>query len=290
MQGTSYTGSSCNIHILMFDFSKSISAPTIPRKASEPNAYCGVKVALEKNKRHSNILKKDNKRKKASDGVASSMTVPVESISYTKRPKSGKSKSKKTSCDNSNTVMRISAPIHSTGAQVKPENKIVYDTPRSSKSVTEDEIKAETMDIDDTYEIPENPIWDEDIISEGTHTPKIIVTCEPSVPVFKTKTTPTTMINPAETGLPSTNIPLAALNDSCCTSPSSSPGYTFKYSKNNGFSSLYDTPRSSSSNLSRSIYDVPHSNEPLYQNDDFQATDEQFYVTPKTSVSSVGSV
>ena len=50
-----------------------------------------------------------------------------------------------------------------------------------------------------------------------------------------------------------------------------------------GISSLYDTPRSSSSNLTEMIYDVPRNNEPVYENDTFHRDEDDFYESPKTS-------
>ena len=73
------------------------------------------------------------------------------------------------------------------------------------------------------------------------------------------------------------------LSDSCKSYPSS-PGYAFEYPSFVGVSCLYDTPRSSSSNLTEMIYDIPRNNEPVYENDTFRRDEDEFYESPKTSV------
>ena len=90
-----------------FLFSKPISTPEIPKKASKPNAYSGVKVGTQNKKRKSDPFKMDNKRESAGE-MASTGTLSVDNISYTKRAKSGKLKSKKKSADNNG--IRISGP------------------------------------------------------------------------------------------------------------------------------------------------------------------------------------
>ena len=207
------------------------------------------------------------------------MTLSVNSISYTKRAKSGKSKSKKKSAEH--TGIRISGPMHKTSTHVRPDINMLTDTPRSSKSLTENELNSEISDADDTYEIPENPVWDEDISHERTGTPEIIVT--KNVPVAATD------IETINTFRIPKNDSLIGLSDVGSLSTSSSPGYSSKFPSSIGLFSLYDTPRSSHSNLAELIYDVPHNNEPVYENDTLSATDEEFYVTPKVSVSSMAS-
>ena len=159
---------------------------------------------------------------------------------------------------------------------------MLYDTPRSSKSLAEDEIKSEIVDADDTYEIPENPVWDGDVSSERTRKPEITVTESVAVAACHVENTNTFQIpkNDSSTGL----------SDFGSLSASSSPGYSSKFPSSLGLFSLYDTPRSSTSNLAEYIYDVPRNNDPLYENDNFSGTDEEFYVTPKISVSSMASV
>ena len=163
---------------------------------------------------------------------------------------------------------------------------MVYDTPRHSHCENEDiakiiithstDARETAVDMDDTYEIPMNPVWNDNCQSEGTRTPDIIGgDSRPLTPSSIDVHSINSLIAPKQSfmGLP----------DSCNSSPSS-PGYAFKYPSFVGLSSLYDTPRSSSSNLTEMIYDVPRNNEPVYENDNFRRDEDDFYESPKTSV------
>ena len=77
----------------MLYLSKPISTPEIPRKASEPNTYSGVKVGAHEKKRLSDLFKKD--KRKSEGEIASTVTLSVNNISYTKRAKSGSQKARK---------------------------------------------------------------------------------------------------------------------------------------------------------------------------------------------------
>ena len=265
------------LFLYIYNFSKPISVPEIPRKASEPNAYSGVKVGGREKKRLSALFKKD--KRKSEGEIASSVSISVNSVSYTKREKSEKSKGKKKS---EHTGIRISGPMHKTSTHIRPDIKMLTDTPRSSKSLTENELNSDISDADDTYEIPVNHVWNEDTSSQRTGTPDIIITeSEPVAFANIPKNNFSTGLSDAESHTGS---------HSAC----SSPGYSSKFPSSIGVFSLYDTPRSSHSNLTDLIYDVPYNNEPvepLYENDTLSATDEEFYVTPspKVSVSSMAS-
>ena len=241
-------------------------------------------MATPENDRKSKIHSKERRRKTGRSEIASSQILSVvDSLSYAKRPKSGKAKNKKKSSDNSNKIIRISAPIQEPQGQETPVVKVLYNTPRNSESEKEKVAKITIEDIDDTYEIPENPIWDDNSASNDAESPVVVVTDESSV-----IPSPFTIHKNRE--LMSAKHSFTDLSESCNSSPSS-PGYAFKYPSLVGLSNLYDTPRSSSSNLAESIYDVPRNNgpvsEPVYVNENFHAEEENFYVTPKVSVTSI---
>ena len=254
----------------MFIFSKPIATPEIPRKASEPNAYHGVRVATPENARNSKLLSKDNKRKKITNEVASTLTLTVDNLSFAKRPKSGKTKKK--SSERCKGSIRISAPIQESNPTEASIEQAVYDTPRNSIGSQVNGIEAVMIDSDDTYEIPHNPDWDESYSNKYTETPEIVVTDDSSVR------------NVAKLLLAHNSF--KGSSDIYNSSQHSSE-YASKCPSSIGLSDLYDTPRSSTSNLAELIYDVPRHREPLYENENFHISDEEFYVTPKTSVSSM---